>query len=233
MEEDDIARLQFRRNGGADQRLVFRQVGAEELGFVEALGRERQRVRLRHEPERAVLYRLAAERDPRRNEIVALERPVARIAMPAGQAAVRRMLGHQAVVMRARQIRRLAEIQLHPAAHFRRRRPFGEQRIAHVSVEQTPHRMAARGVLRIRRARIFQIGFELGGRRGFGQLPASDFTQRLATRRRHEPAHDDIAGLAQLANLFLLRFQQRLIGHFQLTGVERVCMLAWDTLTAN
>src|SRR5271165_747251 len=75
----------MRRLGRAYDLCVVRAVAAEELCLVEPVGAERRPMRARHEPQRAVVDRLLTERLPSRDQILALERPEANIAMPAGR----------------------------------------------------------------------------------------------------------------------------------------------------
>lgn len=61
--------------------------------------------------------------------------------------------------------------------------------------------MAAGRLLRVRRARIFQIGFELDRRGGLGKLQARHFAHRVAPLLRNQPFHDHVAFFAQFVNL--------------------------------
>src|SRR3984893_14679421 len=140
MEKYGIARSQTRRLGGTEYGGIIRGIGTKELRVVEPIGVKRCLVGARYEPERAVVDGFVAERKPHRDEILAFERPVANVAMPARQASVKRMLGHEAVVMGAGQQDRFAEVRFHPSAHTRRCCDLGELRIAAVRVEEPPHR---------------------------------------------------------------------------------------------
>src|ERR1700674_3949018 len=102
VKEHRVARRETRRHGRAEYRRIVRAIGAEELRVVEPIGVERHSLGARHEPQRPVVDRFFAEREPERNKILALERPETNIAMPAGLASIAWMLGHEAVVMRAR-----------------------------------------------------------------------------------------------------------------------------------
>ena len=113
--------------------------------------------------------------------------------------------------MRTRQIRRFAEIQLHPAAHLGRGRELREERMSRIRVEKTAHRVAAGRLLRVRRAGIFQIGFELHRRGGLGKLLAGHFAHGVAPLVRNQPFHDHVAFFAQFVNLIFFRFERVLI----------------------
>ncbi len=64
--------------------------------------------------------------------------------------------------------------------------------------------MAARRVLRIRRARIAQIRLELDRRDRFLQLLQCDLLHFVAALGRNQPRHDDEAPFPQHLNLFFL-----------------------------
>src|SRR3984893_17354173 len=132
MEKYGIARSQTRRLGGTEYGGIIRGIGTKELRVVEPIGVERCLVGARYEPERTIVDGLVAERKPHRDEILAFERPEANVAMPTRQAAVQGMLGHEAVMMCARQQDRFAEVRFHRHAHPRRRCDLGEPRIAAV-----------------------------------------------------------------------------------------------------
>jgi hypothetical protein len=88
MEEKGIARRQPRRYRRLYEFGIIQQIAAEEFRAVEAIGVEVLAMRAGHQPERTVVLRFFAERQPHGHQVLALERPVANIAMPSRKAAV-------------------------------------------------------------------------------------------------------------------------------------------------
>lgn len=74
-----------------------------------------------------------------------------------------------------------------------------------VRIQQPPHRMSARRVLRLRRARIAQVRFEFDGIGGFLQLLARDLFHLSAALGRDETRDDDVTLIPQHLDLLFLR----------------------------
>ena len=150
MEEQHVAGFQLDRRLGRDERRVRRRVGQQELPGVEPVRAELDRVAARQHEKAAVLDALVTEREPGRNELRPLERPVADVAVPARRAAVPRVLRHDAVVVRLRKLDPGTE----HGAQVRRQsgggRPLLERGIARVCLQEPAHGAPARGVARSR-----------------------------------------------------------------------------------
>ena len=109
MKQHHITLRQRQRDALRKQGLVGRHIRAQKIELIHLIGLQLQPMRTRDEMQRAVVGIFRTQRQPYRNQVIALERPVADIAMPAGGGAKGRMLGHHAIVMGQRGAHRLGE----------------------------------------------------------------------------------------------------------------------------
>src|SRR3954468_24354970 len=96
-------------------------------------------MRPRKHEETAVLDALAPEREPRRYELRTVERPVADVAVPAGETGEARVLGHHAVVVRLRKLYVRTEQLRERRGEQRRSGPFAVGVVACISLKQPAH----------------------------------------------------------------------------------------------
>src|SRR6185295_15878408 len=120
----------------------------------------------RQNVETAITVVLAPECQPDRHELGTFERPVAYVTMPVRDAAVSRVLRHDAVVVRLRDLDRTPEYRSQTARDGGGGGPFGVSRVACIGLKEAPHGAAAGCVVRGRRAGILHVGFIFERRNG-------------------------------------------------------------------
>ncbi|MNT09473.1 hypothetical protein D3C72_1442580 [compost metagenome] len=190
VEEQHVAAVQRERPRRLQQRLAGGVRLDQEFCGIQLARLQRRAVRSRDDAQHAVALVLVPQRQPHRHQLRLGKRPVARIAVPAGLAAVVRMLGHHAVVVCQRDARGLAQQCLHDRHQPGVGGPAAEHLVAPVGLAQAPDGAAAGGIARGWRAGIAQVGLELHRRHYRVQVLARHRLQLRARRLAGKAAQD-------------------------------------------
>src|SRR4051794_29264437 len=104
MKEQHVAGVELDPALSGNHRLIAFNIRTQKKRVVDLLGRKVNFVRTGKHQKTAILEILASEREPDRDQLGTREGPVAYVLMPVRDAAVARILRHDAVVMRLRQL---------------------------------------------------------------------------------------------------------------------------------
>jgi hypothetical protein len=145
--------------GGFEERLIFREIGTEEQGFIESFAGGSIQVGSGEHLQAAVVRVFGPQSDPDVNKIAGGEGPVPRVLVPAGVTAEVGLFGHDAVVVGERHYDVWAEKLLEAVEDSRLSYKAQKHGIPTDGLAKPSNGSTSLRIARFRGARVVQVSF--------------------------------------------------------------------------